>query len=70
MPCLSAGRSLAVEWVGFARVNTVSPGYIATEVSDSVPKETKNIWKDKIPMGYESAHYQSASLYYYTGYGV
>lgn len=44
-------KSLAVEWVGFARCNSVSPGYMATEISDFVPTETKNIWKDKIPMG-------------------
>jgi sorbose reductase len=44
-------RSLAVEWVQFARANTVSPGYMATEISDFVPQETKNMWKDKIPMG-------------------
>tara|TARA_R110002060_G_scaffold9965_3_gene14901 strand:- start:764 stop:1537 length:774 start_codon:yes stop_codon:yes gene_type:complete len=50
---LLTGKSLAVEWVGFARANTISPGYIATEISDFVPKETKNIWKDKIPMGRE-----------------
>lgn len=31
-------RSLAVEWVGFGRVNTVSPGYMATEISDFVPR--------------------------------
>jgi sorbose reductase len=24
-------RSLAVEWVGFCRVNCISPGYIATD---------------------------------------
>jgi sorbose reductase len=45
-------RSLAVEWVGFARANSVSPGYMATEISDFIPKETKDLWKDKIPMGY------------------
>jgi sorbose reductase len=44
-------RSLAVEWVRYARANTVSPGYMATEISDFVPKETKDMWKDKIPMG-------------------
>lgn len=44
-------RSLAVEWVGFARCNSVSPGYIVTEISDFVPPETRRIWKDKIPMG-------------------
>jgi len=29
----------------------VSPGYMATDISDFVPIETKNIWRDKIPMG-------------------
>lgn len=48
---LSAGKSLAVEWTGFARVNTVSPGYIITEISNFVPPETKTLWKDKIVMG-------------------
>lgn len=46
------GRSLAVEWVGFARANSVSPGYIKTDISAFIPAETKNIFKDKIPMGY------------------
>ena len=44
-------KSLAVEWVKFARVNAVSPGYVNTELSDFVPKETRDIWKSKIPMG-------------------
>jgi sorbose reductase len=26
---------------------------MATEISDFVPQETKNMWKDKIPMGRE-----------------
>ncbi|KAL2808442.1 hypothetical protein BJX63DRAFT_439398 [Aspergillus granulosus] len=46
-------KSLAVEWVRFARANTVSPGYIATEISSFVPEETKGMWRDKIPMGRE-----------------
>ncbi|KAL1970932.1 hypothetical protein VTN77DRAFT_2766 [Rasamsonia byssochlamydoides] len=46
-------KSLAIEWVKFARANTVSPGYIATEISNFVPPETKKIWRDKIPMGRE-----------------
>jgi sorbose reductase len=43
-------KSLAVEWVKFARVNTISPAYINTEISDFVPKDTKAIWKGKTPM--------------------
>ena len=46
-------KSLAVEWVRFARVNSVSPGYMATEISDFIPPETKKIWHGKIPMGRE-----------------
>lgn len=46
-------RSLAVEWVKFARVNSISPGYMATEISDFVPPEIKRIWHGKIPMGRE-----------------
>lgn len=44
------GKGLAVEWAGFARANTISPGYIATEISSFVPQETKEIWKEKIPL--------------------
>ena len=44
-------KSLAVEWVKFARANCVSPGYIATEITKFIPPETKAIWNSKIPMG-------------------
>ncbi len=44
-------KSLAVEWVGFARANSVSPGYINTSISEFCPEETRTTWKDKIPMG-------------------
>jgi sorbose reductase len=44
-------RSLAVEWVGFARANSISPGYIKTSISEFCPEETKRAWKDKIPLG-------------------
>jgi sorbose reductase len=46
-------KSLAVEWARFARANAISPGYIITEISNFVPQETKDIWKDKIPLGYD-----------------
>lgn len=58
-------RSLAVEWVGFARANSVSPGYMATEISDFVPTVTKNIWKDKIPMGREGEAHELKGAYLY-----
>ncbi|RQM08566.1 hypothetical protein DH86_00000289, partial [Scytalidium sp. 3C] len=58
-------KSLAVEWVGFARANSVSPGYMATEISDFVPAETKAIWKDKIPMGREGEAHELKGAYLY-----
>ncbi|KAI9687190.1 MAG: hypothetical protein M1820_010506 [Bogoriella megaspora] len=58
-------KGFAVEWVKFARSNSVSPGYIATEISDFVPPETKKIWRSKIPMGREgeSSELKGAFLY-------
>ncbi|PLB48143.1 reductase with broad range of substrate specificity [Aspergillus steynii IBT 23096] len=58
-------KSLAVEWVRFARANSVSPGYIVTEISNFVPQETKNIWKDKIPMGREGQVGELKGAYLY-----
>ncbi|KAK5164601.1 Sorbose reductase sou1 [Saxophila tyrrhenica] len=58
-------RSLAVEWVKFARVNSVSPGYVATEISDFVPPETKAIWRSKIPMGRECEVHELKGAYLY-----
>ncbi|KAJ5761200.1 L-xylulose reductase [Penicillium odoratum] len=58
-------KSLAVEWVRFARANTVSPGYIATEISVFIDAETKKIWKDKIPMGREGLPQELKGAYLY-----
>lgn len=70
-------KSLAIEWVGFARANTISPGYIITEISVFADKDTKDVWLDKIPMGREGnvSELKGAFLYmasdassYTTGY--
>ena len=45
------GKSLGVEWAGFARANSVSPGYINTEISKFNSPEVRKVWADKIPMG-------------------
>jgi sorbose reductase len=45
-------RSLANEWRDFARVNSISPGYIDTGLSDFVPQETQKLWHDMIPVSY------------------
>ncbi|KUJ10571.1 NAD(P)-binding protein [Mollisia scopiformis] len=42
-------RCLSVEWVKFARVNCVSPGYIATDMLDIHPKEWREKWFGMIP---------------------
>ncbi|TWU73006.1 hypothetical protein ED733_004878 [Metarhizium rileyi] len=58
-------KSLAVEWTGFARVNTVSPGYIQTEISAFAAAETKEQWKDKTPMGREGRVCELKGAYLY-----
>ncbi|KFY79989.1 hypothetical protein V499_01095 [Pseudogymnoascus sp. VKM F-103] len=44
-------KSLAVEWVGFTRYNTVSLGYVALEVMHQVLEELLTHFKNKTPMG-------------------
>jgi len=58
-------QSLAVEWVKFARANSVSPGYMATEISNFIPPETKAIWRSKIPMGREGEAHELKGAYLY-----
>ncbi|MDR3210966.1 MAG: SDR family oxidoreductase [Planctomycetota bacterium] len=44
-------RSLAVEWAEYGiRVNSISPGYIATPMSIDTPKELRDAWMPIIPM--------------------
>ncbi|KAK0635244.1 sorbitol utilization protein SOU2 [Bombardia bombarda] len=58
-------KSLAVEWVGFARANSVSPGYIRTEISNFCSPEVKGAWRDKIPMGREGETNELKGAYLY-----
>ncbi|KAI8947964.1 sorbitol utilization protein SOU2 [Xylaria longipes] len=48
---IHACKSFAVEWTGFARANSISPGYIETELMAFIPEVAKNVLKGKIPMG-------------------
>ncbi|KAJ5651702.1 hypothetical protein N7507_009128 [Penicillium longicatenatum] len=43
-------KSLAVEWADFARVNSVSPGYIDTSMSEDCPFEMKEEWYSLTPL--------------------
>lgn len=58
-------KSLAVEWAGFARVNTISPGYIATEISEFAPEEVKEHWLKLIPLGREGLPQELVGAYLY-----
>lgn len=49
--CIHLAKSLANEWRDFARVNSVSPGYVETGISDYIPDETKNVWTSMTPVG-------------------
>lgn len=62
---LHLGKSLAIEWAPFARVNTISPGYIATEISDFVPAEVKAKWWQLIPLGREALPQELVGAYLY-----
>ncbi|SGZ50773.1 CIC11C00000001697 [Sungouiella intermedia] len=63
--CIHFAKSLAVEWAPFARVNSVSPGYIATEISDFVDKDTKSRWHLLIPLGREGETQELVGAYLY-----
>lgn len=49
--CIHMAKSLANEWRDFARVNSISPGYIDTGLSDFIDQETQALWRSFIPMG-------------------
>lgn len=49
--CIHLAKSLANEWRDFARVNSISPGYIDTGLSDFIDEKTQALWRSMIPMG-------------------
>ncbi|RFU81393.1 sorbitol utilization sou2 [Trichoderma arundinaceum] len=59
------GKSLAIEWLGFARVNSVSPGYINTGLSGAVPEDIMKSIRDKIPMGRFGETLEMQGIYLY-----
>lgn len=58
-------KSLAVEWAGFARVNSVSPGYISTDISSFAPEEVKQKWLEYIPLCREALPEELKGAYLY-----
>lgn len=58
-------RSLANEWRDFARVNSISPGYIDTGLSDFVDEKTQKLWKSMIPMGRDGEAKELKGAYVY-----
>ncbi|CAR24533.1 SDR family oxidoreductase [Lachancea thermotolerans CBS 6340] len=67
---LHMARSLAVEWAGFARVNTVSPGYIATEITNFAEDSLKDKWHSLTPMGREALPRELIGAYVYLASGA
>ncbi|KAM0250025.1 hypothetical protein ACHAQJ_008794 [Trichoderma viride] len=61
----TASKSLAIEWLGFARVNSVSPGYVNTGLSGAVPEEVMDSIRDKIPMGRFGETVEMQGIYLY-----
>lgn len=62
---LHMGRSLAVEFAGFARVNSVSPGYTNTSLSDPVPTHERAKWWGLTPLGREALPEELVGAYLY-----
>ncbi|KAI3406859.1 SOU2 [Candida oxycetoniae] len=58
-------KSLAVEWAPFARVNTVSPGYIATHLSAFADPAVKAKWEQLTPLGREGTTKELVGAYLY-----
>lgn len=56
-------KCLAVEWVDFARVNCVSPGYIETDMIDKKPESWKELWFSMIPANRMCSPYELKGVY-------
>ncbi|PHH66270.1 hypothetical protein CDD81_7863 [Ophiocordyceps australis] len=63
--CIHMARSLANEWRDFARVNSISPGYINTGLSDFIDAKTQELWHSMIPMGRDGFAKELKAAYVY-----
>lgn len=62
---LMLAKSLAVEWAPFARVNSVSPGYIATDITKGADAERSALWNLLIPLGRQGKPHELVGAYLY-----
>ncbi|KAI1456078.1 short chain dehydrogenase [Annulohypoxylon moriforme] len=64
--CVHMAKSLANEWRDFARVNSISPGYISTGLSDFIEPKTQQLWYSMVPMGRpgEATELKAAYVYF------
>lgn len=62
---LHMSKSLAMEWVDFARVNSVSPGYVATPLTASQTDELVDTWCSLVPMGRLAVPKEMVGAYLY-----
>ncbi|RLV91936.1 Sorbose reductase SOU1 [Spathaspora sp. JA1] len=58
-------KSLSVEWAPFARVNSISPGYIVTDISEFCDPEIKARWWQLTPLGREGLPQELVGAYLY-----
>ncbi|KAL5335207.1 hypothetical protein BJX70DRAFT_375786 [Aspergillus crustosus] len=58
-------KSLAVEWADFARVNSVSPGYIDTPISGDCAFEMKEEWYSLTPLKRDADPRELKGVYLY-----
>lgn len=58
-------KSLAIEFVDFARVNSISPGYVNSGINDHLPSNTRKRWWSTIPMGREGLPRELVGAYLY-----
>ena len=63
--CVHLAKSLANEWRDFARVNSISPGYIDTGLSDFIDTKTQDLWKSMTPLGRNGAAKELKGAYVY-----
>ncbi|ODV87515.1 hypothetical protein CANARDRAFT_26913 [[Candida] arabinofermentans NRRL YB-2248] len=58
-------KSLSIEFIDYARVNSISPGYIDSGLNDKLPTEIRARWWSLVPMGREGMTKELVGAYLY-----